>query len=341
MDSPEIDNRTEFVVHPHVLLERDGEKLVTLVKATYEEGATGMLQVAAVQRPLRFADEPWGDPLTTPPKYQSDVCGQKPGTDVIIVAKGYAPPGRPVTSFDVAARVGPLQKALRVFGLRVWTEDGAGLTAPLALSEEEIRYDHAFGGLDASDPGDVREEPRNPVGCGVTRDSKRLTHERAPSIEDPREPIRSARDKPAPAGLGAIGPHWAPRRHHAGTMDARWHREQAPLLPLDRDDRANLCASPGLTASPPLAGGEQVALMNLVPGGGLLQFVLPKLRLTIKQTAREQTLTHVPHLDTVLIDTLAPEAPSRVTVELVWRAIARAPRRMRDLRLRVRAEQVP
>jgi hypothetical protein len=183
------------------------------------------------------------------------------------------------------------------------------------------------------------EEPRNPVGMGIARDPATLTHKPAPFIEDPAHPISSVRSRPPPAGLGAIGRHWEPRRSFLGTYDTAWLEQRAPLLPLDHDDRANLCASPGLTAVPPLAGGEDVALLNLTPGGGTVAFHLPRLRVTVDLEVKGQPpATLTPHLDTVLLDTVAPTAPNDVLIELVWRAAFRSPRRMKDAEIAVRQE---
>src|SRR5436853_602306 len=82
-------------------------------------------------------------------------------------------------------RVVLLEKTIRVFGLRVWGANGSSLTAPRPTTGVEVRYDHAFGGLDVSDPQKPVEEPRNPVGTGIARDLSVLTHQPAPMIEDP------------------------------------------------------------------------------------------------------------------------------------------------------------
>jgi hypothetical protein len=205
----------------------------------------------------------------------------------------------------------------------------------------EVRYDYAWGGFDDSDLVRPVEEPRNPVGMGIARDVAALTHQLAPMIEDPAHPIESVRTRPAPAGLGAIGRHWEPRRRFLGTYDTAWLEEHAPLLPPDFDDRANLCASPGLTAVPPLRGGEDVALLNLTPRGGSVSFRLPKLRVTATlQLEGRDPATLVPHLDTVLIDTLSVPEPTDVVVELVWRAAFPGPRRMKEARMTVTEQEV-
>lgn len=338
MDAPEIDNRTELLVEPHQLLGKDGEQLVTLIKGTYEQdGAGGLVEAPPERRRgFRYADSHWGDPATSAPKYPCDGVGYKPNTDVVVVAVAHAPEGRQVDSFDVAVQVGPLKKSLQIFGLRVWQERGAGLSAPRPLLAQEIRYDHAWGGLDDSDLTDVHEEPRNPVGRGIARDPDALTHQRAPCIEDPDHLIRSVRTEPPPAGLGPLGPHWKPRRDFMGTYDEAWQRDQAPLLPTDHDSRANQCGSPGLVSSAPLKGNELLALMNLTPGGGLLEVTLPAVQpVLIRDEVGHEPVELRPHLDTIVIDTMEVTAPSRVTVELLWRTVTRFPRRMKDLRVLV------
>jgi hypothetical protein len=354
MDPPQLDNTTEFVVHPQPLLDKDGERLVVVVKATLELTGDGELEVAPKERRrgVRMADIAWGDPEKSSILYPADLCLRKPGTDVIVVAKAHAPDGRPAPSFDVAVQVGRLCKLLRVFGPRVWQKGGEGLSAPGPIEEIEVRYDFAWGGFDMSDPTQIVEEPRNQVGLGVARDPDALTHRPAPSIEDPAVLILTARTRPPPAGIGAIGRNWEPRRQHVGTYDERWLAERAPLPPLDHDDRMNLCATPDLIAIPPLVGGEEVALLNLVPGGGATTFRLPRIGVEIGFHVRDRPFEVVrPSLDTVLIDTLPKAAPADgpaaaggearaalplVTVEYVWRAAVKAPRRGKDARVAVR-----
>ncbi|MGK4005435.1 DUF2169 domain-containing protein [Sorangium sp. So ce1036] len=338
MDQPPLDNRTDFAVHPQLLLDRDGEKLVAIVKASFELTEDGALELAPPERTrgVRLADLPWQEDRPESIAYPADVCLFKPATDVIFVATAHAPDGQAVPSFDVRVEVGPLRKSLVVFGKRLWVDKGAGLTAPLPIAQIDMRYDHAWGGRDDEDPAAVLEEPRNPVGTGITREPASLTHQPAPNIEDPAYPIRTARTSPPPAGIGPIGRHWEPRRRHAGTYDQTWQELRAPLLPEDFDDRHNLAASPGLIADPPLAGGEPVRVLNLTRDGALA-FELPKVKVEIEfQVKGREPAAFAPHLDTVLVDLYAvgPEKP--VAVELVWRAHVKAPRRMKDARIVVR-----
>jgi hypothetical protein len=338
MHPPALDNKTDFAVHPQLLLDSEGEKLCAIVKATFELQGTELAVAPAERaRGVRFADFPWEKDKPESIAYPADVCLRKPGTDVIFVAKACAPGGRPVPSFDVRVEVGPLRKSLLVFGQRLWVEKGAGISAPAPITEIEMRYEHAWGGRDDDDPAELLEEPRNPIGTGVTRKPAALTHTPAPHIEDPSFPIRSAKTAPPPAGLGVVGRSWEPRRRYAGTYDQAWQEHRAPLLPDDFDDRFNLCASPGLIATPPLSGGEPVRLLNLTPGGGALSFELPKVALEIELCVKgREPVVLTPHLDTVLFDLYeaGPEKP--VTLEMVWRGHVKAPRRMRDARVIVR-----
>jgi len=334
MDAPRMTNKSEFTALPFLLVGKEGERLVVIVKATFVRSSRGgELELAprGQQRGIRTADVPWGEPEISSIKYPSDLCLMKPGTDVLVTAAAHAPGGKAVPWFDAGVRVGALQKLVRIFGLRVWEANGSGRSAPRPTTGIEVRYDYAWGGLDVSDPARPAEEPRNPVGMGVTRDASTLTHKPAPFIEDPSIPIHNATTRPPPAGLGVIGRHWEPRRRFMGTYDTAWRKQRAPLMPIDQDDKANLCASPGLTSVPPLVGGEDVALLNLTPAGGTTSFRLPKIRVevTLKTKGRAPEVL-APYVDTVLLDTVAPEAPVQVAVELVWRASFRPPRRLKD-----------
>lgn len=336
---PAVDNKTDFFVHPQLLLDKDGEKLVTIVKATFELEPDGNFEAAPLDgvRGVRMADVPWGKPEVPSIAYPADICLRKPGTDVIVVAKAYPPAGKSVTSFDVLVQVGPLKKALRIFGPRVWTQGGLGLTKPGPAVETEMRYDYAFGGFDDSDPDKLLEEPKNPVGSGMVRDGNALSLKTAPCIEEVEVLLTSFRTRPTPAGICAIGRSYEPRRKYAGTYDKLWMETRAPLPPEDFDDRFNNCATPGMTLGSPLQGGEEVALMGLVPGGGPLKLTVPRvpLEITFQIKDREPFVVR-PHIDTFLIDLLEPSKDKPLAFEMVWRANVRPPRKMKDMKVIVR-----
>src|SRR5262249_45922943 len=155
--------------------------------------------------------------------------------------------------------VGPVEKALRVHGTRVWYHGAKGLalSAPQPFEAVPLRWELAFGGSDFSDPKHPLEEPRNPVGRGVCRQTRDLIDQPRPPIAAPRDPVGDSRH-PTPAGVGALGRHWEPRRRYVGTYDDHWMKERMPLPPLDFDPRFHQVAPPDQITPQPLRGGELV-----------------------------------------------------------------------------------
>lgn len=347
MALPRIVNDTDFVAEPHVLVDRDGEKLCVIVKATFELAVDptlatdGTFTVAPRERRrgIRAADVPWGKPEVSSIRYPSDLYVNKPGTEVIVVAVAHAPGGKPVSSFEAGARVGRLSRTVRVTGPRVWVADGSGLTSPGELTSLPMRWEHSFGGFDRTDPDQPVEDAQNPIGTGVARDPASLTNKPAPQVEDPSEPLKDIGSKPKPAGLGPLGRHWEPRRKLWGSYGGDWVEKRAPLPPLDFDDRASFSAPAQLVATPALTGGEEGSLENLTPGGGTINFALPRLDVKITYRARNQEpISFSPSVDTIVLDTVAvpPPTPDRsgrraracpLAIELVLRASVPAPRR--------------
>lgn len=276
---------------------------------------------------VRRVDELWEPEVPESSiRNPSDVCLRKPGTDVVVVGSAMAVDARPVAELDVRVRVGPVSKELKVFGLRVWFKGALGLTltAPKPFQSLPLRWEYAYGGMDTRDPKKLAHEPRNPVGRGVVADPDTLIHQPAPQIEDPSQLIRGARSKPAPAGVGAIGPSFEPRLRYAGTHDDRWQKERMPLPPLDFDERHNQVAAPGLVCPSYLRGGEPVELVGLCEDGPL-EFELPKLAFHVGSETAGGSQEHRPALDTVLFE------PNERQFEMTWRALVPVPKQARRL----------
>lgn len=341
MESPRVAHRTDFVIQPTSQYGRDGERVVAIVKSTWHlrRGARALeLAPPDAQRPVRFADEPWGDPEASSIRYPADVAIDKPGTDVVVVADAWAPGGAAAPHVDVKVAVGPLARTLRAHGPRVWLDEGAHMSDATPTTRVPLRWELAAGGRDANDEGALVEDARNPLGSGVALHPSRLDGAPAPRIEDLAEPVTRADALPAPAGVGAVGRHWEPRRSHMGTYDAAWLDARAPLPPLDEDPRFALVAAPGLHAERPLAGGEAVTLVHVSPHAPVVRCALPRVRVEIAFELRGEVVarSEAP-IDTVILDLTdeTPEGPLLV-VELVHRAHVAAPRRKRDLVVRVR-----
>lgn len=185
----------------------------------------------------------------------------------------------------------------------------------------------------------------NPLGRGFTqawfvaaKRSKRLAApqiERAGAAISARQFWRALRSKPAapkptdplaPAGLGAIGRAWLPRRTLAGTYDQRWLDERHPWLPHDFDFAYWNCA-PADQQLPYLFGDEHLAFSNLVPhdtpgatrdeaGNTRFAFSLPRHRAFVLTRWHNGLLLPLPlRIDTLIVNL------DQMQIEVVWRLV--------------------
>lgn len=331
MNTPELQNASAATVALVPQLGRDGSnQVLVLIKERFSihPGSARVTRVGEAE--VRYADEPWDPdaPEASSIKLPADVCLRKPSTDVIVVGSAVSKGLQPVKQLDVHVEVGPVSKSLRVFGTRVWYKGALGLTLgpPQPFTSVPLRWELAYGGFDTSDPDKPPlEEPRNPLGRGVTRSPESLVHQPGPQIEDPRDLISTVRTRPAPAGVGALGRHWEPRRSYTGTMDERWMKERMPLPPLDFDERHHQAATPDLICPEYLKGGEIVRILNMAEQG-LYQFALPSLYFGVTARKDGKNTEYRPVLDTVLL-----RPTDEQTLELTWRTVVPMPRPSRRL----------
>lgn len=324
---PALNTRTPATVRILPQLGREGAPcIVVVIKQRFTFSRTGqVLREPGAQ--VRLVDEPWEpDAEQSSIRLPSDLCLRKPGTDVVVAGRAVAPGARPVKELDVKVRVGPVSKRLKVFGTRVWYPGLVGLTlsAPQPFHALPLRWEYAYGGMDTSNPKRPAHEPRNPLGRGVAADPDTLKHQPGPQIEDPDDLISSPRSRPAPAGVGAIGPQFEPRLRYAGTYDDAWQKERMPLPPRDFDERHNQVAAPGLICPAHLRGGEPVELVGLCEEGPA-RFELPRMVFHVGSRTPRGSPEHRPELDTVLLQ------PDERAFELTWRATVPVPKRAREL----------
>lgn len=316
----QVDNQTPFAAALSVFPDTQGvESAYLVVKATFAFTAEAPT-LAPAQAALLAADVFWGDPLQTSLRAAGEFALPKPGTDVLLSGRAVAPaPGTRVA--DVSLRVGPVFKAVRVFGERRWERHGNRWqpSQPAAWERMPLRWELAFGGLvrqhGAAD-SPVRDwEPRNPVGRGLFDTDAAPDGDQMllPNLEDPSAPIESDADRPAPACFAPVAPTWMPRRGFAGTYDEAWTRSRAPYLPLNFDSRYFQLAPAGLVAPGYLLGGEPVELTGFTLDEPL-RFELPRLTLDASFDFDGKPRSRPLHLETVLFE------PDAGRLQMLWRA---------------------
>lgn len=310
MPHPDIRVPKGLEFEPLFLADEEGRPIVvTLAKATFALGPNGALSPADEPLPISFDGELRGDPAGSSHKYEPETAFVKPATDVVLIGHAHAPKAG-TDVIDVGIKVGPVQKIVRVFGDRQWVKDGGQIitTRPRPFERIPLIYERAFGGWDKSAADESRWtfEPRNPVGRGFDGSLRAAASGAVPlpNIEDPAALIRNYGDRPPPAGVGFVAPHWQPRAQYAGTYDEAWQAQRKPLLPTNFDRRFFNAASPGLIAPGFLRGDEEVIVVNAA-ATPQLRFRLPGVPPPICDLHfRKRPAERLPtRLDTVIVNT--------------------------------------
>lgn len=340
---PLLENLTPFAAIDLISADRAGaEHLVVCVSGRFPLPPAGRPREHAPapadeQPPPPLLDEYWGEPGRSSLRIENQSTWFRPATDIYVTGHAHPPLGRRATSVVVRVQVGRVRRVALVLGDRLWHRGVTGRVAPTSphsFHAMPLRYELAFGGVAAPGSDEAAPpafEPRNPVGRGLFASEDDAVGQPLPNIEDPDALLATLEDRPAPVGFGPVARSWMPRRALAGTYDARWIEERAPLWPEDLDERFFCAASPGLVASPWLRGGEQVVLEGLSPDG-TIAFPLPSYRLVARCSFRDRSERRPLALDAVHLDLDEGE------LTLIWRAAFRAHRELAEhLRCVVRA----
>ena len=317
-----VDNTTGKTAGYAMGMDPDGrEYLILAVKGSYDfpDVDSESLTPAERNQDLFLADEFWGEPGHSAPRYELDYALAKARCDVLLNGSAHAPDGRPATRVRAGLRIEGWSKVIDVVGDRVWTQGvvAPGITDPAPFRTKPITYDTAFGGVDDLDPEDSLPDAfmANPIGQGWhrLRNQNIITGAPLPNTEVPGEPINTPWDPQKPMGFGPLGRGWTPRLTYAGTYDQAWIDNVFPFLPADFDPRYYQ-AAPEDQQIPYPRGGERVVLANLTPEGRT-QFRLPDLHLPLAflRKGLEDAAT-VAQVDTILIE------PDQRQVHLTWRA---------------------
>ena len=308
----QIDNQTPFQAVMSVLPNREGvDTLYVIVKATL--ALRPRLALAPAQIPVTLADEYHADPADSSLKQVSELHIGKPGTDVLLVGRAWAPEGQAVAETWVRVAVAEQQKTIRVLGDRSWRHDGTP-TAPEPFEAMPLVWERAFGGIQQL-PDRLLAEERNPVGVGFTgtRSAAELVGHPLPNLEDPTTPLEQVGQRGTPVCLAPCAAHWLPRRAFAGTYDEHWQRTRAPYLPVDFDPRFLMCAASETAFGRYLQGGEPVEIRGATPDGPL-SFSLPAAHLEVEVRIGGAVERPTANLETVLLE------PDENRLCLTWRA---------------------
>jgi hypothetical protein len=280
-----------------------GHVLSVLLKRSYSIAAGRVCPRAEEDQPLNPGEVFWDTPMNSTVRLESDFAPYKLQTDVVLIARAYAPQGRPTQQCTVSLQVGERLKEIQVTGDRraryTGKESDPVFTDPEPFTDMGLRYERAYGGTDVlSDKATVYPYPRNPLGSGfaVLNTAESVDRLLLPNLEDPNDRLTPQRlclgeyarwvDQPQPMGFGWVPKTWQPRCLFAGIMPADRATEQAlreayaQLVPADQraayvrhglpdmDFRFFNGASAGLSL-PFLRGGEMVRTANLSPEGRL------------------------------------------------------------------------
>ena len=317
-----------------------------LVKTSYRI-EKGSLTEEEMATPFVLADEyhGQGDPLSSTVRMESELAPFKPFTDVVVAGKAYAPGGKKTRQMDISAKIGGRKKTIRVIGDRQCVYNGnskPSFTDPEEFSEMAIRYERAYGGMDAaSDPDLPFAYPRNPMGRGLALKNVREAIDglALPNFEDPVDLLTPERvvlgkpenwnRQPIPQGAGWFQKNWYPRCSFAGAMPGfvipgePMKEEKLGIVPKNQvelhlrmklpsfDARFNNGGSIGLFL-PHVPPKEKIVLRNMNPEGKM-KFKLPKTypRIMLDIGLGENELETCLH--TVLIQ------PEISRVDLIWR----------------------
>jgi hypothetical protein len=300
---------------------RDGQDLVLAITAARyrlphpASQPEHPLELDAEQPEPPLADIYCGPPGRSGLRIEGQTAFARPATDITVAGHARVLHDELVNRLQVTVSVGTCMLQALIVGDRIWD---AGISTAQPFIAIPLVWERAFGGSVHDESGRLMDnEPRNPVGRGLTLNEGSGSGLLLPNIEDPRNLFRGPPHRPAPVGFGPVARWWAPRSAYAGTFDDAWIRDRSPVWPVDFDERF-FCAAPApLQASPHLRGGEPVYLEGL-HRDGVMRFHLPALRMVARFRFNGRDVRRAMVLDAVIIE------PDTGHITLIHRASAPA-----------------
>ena len=245
------------------------EHFVVAVKGTFAfpERDGGSARSPTEQAPLVMADEFWGEPGFSSPRYEVDFALRKPRCDVLLNATAYAPQAGRRRRCASASSSAPGPRC------STWSAIGSGSSAPprWALRARALPHhaDHLRASPSAAPTTSTRTAECPTPTCPTRSAAARPSAARPaadpgrplPNTEAPGDPVTRPWGDYQPMGFGPIGRNWLPRLKLAGTYDQNWIDEVFPFLPADFDDRYYQAAPEDQQIDYP-QGGEEVQLLQ-------------------------------------------------------------------------------
>jgi hypothetical protein len=310
-------------------VDKDGrDYCVVVVKGTYQINQDGSSTLADEQEAMVLADRHFGDPAETSLLYECEFAPFKPRAEILFNASAHAPGGEPVTELFCGFSLGATQKAVKVFGDRIWQRGingGFSPSPPQPFVTMPLMYERAFGGSDHSHENEKYHgtELRNPIGTGYSLNAAAVEDRRLPNVEDPRGILQAWNDTPLPVGFGSIGRSWHPRLQFAGTYDDQWRSEQAPFLPVDFDN-AYFQSAP-LDQQVDTLVGMTVFCKNMAPQSDIA-CTLPDGELSVTARFADHDAVLTAKFDTAIIE------PDKDRFLALWRIAIPVGRKIHALR---------
>ncbi|MFD1881575.1 DUF2169 family type VI secretion system accessory protein [Paracoccus pacificus] len=252
--------------------------------------------------------------------HDADLVPFRPNTDIIITGDAVAPGGRKAPWIDIGLDIGKLSRRLQARPAAVLRRGRWGWKVEpeeTGIDRLAIGWDVALGGRDPFAPDqDDALCPDNPVGKGWSLNLSRARS--GDSIAMPQliragEDIQPDKPMPTPAGTGLVHPAWPVRGRHAGTFDAAWQRNVAPLLPADFDPAFHQAAPADQVYPGIMAGGERVTITGMHEEGAW-SFRLPQV--VMAQTCRIGGATDTARMRLISVQIDAAQR----RVRMVWNA---------------------
>jgi hypothetical protein len=222
----QLDNVTDWAaaLTPGWGIDRKMQMTCT-IKISYQWDDQGMLHpLTESDCPITMADEYRGDdPTTGSVLAPSDTAPFKNGFEWVLI--GSVPEKKGITHhpmtvvFHEGSNI--TEKTVYAIGERYWKKSLFGVvpSKPETLKPHSLSYEHAFGGFHEKDNGKIVHYPLNPVGKGFYKTRDKEANCLLPSLEQ-KPFITSTKDRPKPAGFGAIGMAWSPRIELFQKLDA-------------------------------------------------------------------------------------------------------------------------